>query len=346
MDKQFFGTLKSGQEASVYTIANTKGMELKVTDYGVNIVSIVVNDKDGNKKDVILGYDSAEEYENAMCYFGATIGRNCNRISDAKIEIDGITYELENNDRGNNLHSGSHALCKVLWSVKEQTASKIVFFYHSPDLEEGYPGNADVEVTVEVTEDNDFLIAYHAVSDKKTVLNMTNHCYFNLNGHDSGNVLGHRLQIQASHFTPVRDEKSIPTGEILPVEGTPFDFRKEKTIGQDIRANHPQIGFSGGYDHNFALDRTSDTMEKVASAYAPESGIALEVYTDCKAMQLYTANSMKEKGKGGIIYGPNAAFCLETQFFPNSINEPNFETPVFDAGVPYESKTYYHFSVK
>ena len=159
MDKQFFGTLKNGQEASVYTIANTKGMELKVTDYGVNIVSIVVNDKDGNKKDVILGYDSAEEYENAMCYFGATIGRNCNRISDAKIEIDGITYELENNDRGNNLHSGSHALCKVLWSVKEQTASKIVFFYHSPDLEEGYPGNADVEVTVEVTEDNDFLIA-------------------------------------------------------------------------------------------------------------------------------------------------------------------------------------------
>lgn len=347
MEKRGFGTLQSGKEASLYTISNSKGMSLAVTDYGVCIVSIFVKDKNGNIQDVVLGYDDVTGYEKNWCYFGATVGRNCNRISDSKITIDGVTYELENNDRGNNLHSGSQSLARVIWNVKEQTESKIVFEYESPDLEEGYPGNATIRVTVEVTEDNDFAISYYAVSDKKTVFNMTNHCYFNLSGHASGTILDQELWIHASHYTPVHDEKSIPTGEILPVEGTPFDFREAKPIGRDIHADHEQIGYSNGYDHNFALDRTGEGMEHAGYAYSPQSGIQMDVYTDCIAMQLYSANGIAGQiGKGNAAYPNHGAFCLETQYFPNSINEPNFVTPVFDAGVPYESKTVYHFSVK
>lgn len=347
MEKTAFGSLSSGQKASLYTIANSRGMSVSVTDYGVCIVSIFVKDKDGAVRDVVLGYDDVSGYEKNLCYFGATIGRNCNRISDSRIVIDGVTYELENNDRGNNLHSGTHSLARVIWSVKELTDAKVVFEYESPDLDEGYPGNATVRVTVEVTEDNDCAISYYAVSDKKTVFNMTNHCYFNLNGHASGSVLNQKLCIHASHYTPVQNEKSIPTGEILPVEGTPFDFTTEKPIGRDIHADHEQIGYSHGYDHNFALDRTGDGMAHAGYAYSDESGIRMDVYTDCLAMQLYSANGIGGQiGKGNAQYPDQGAFCLETQYFPNSINEPNFVTPVFDAGEVYESKTLYRFSVK
>lgn len=347
MNKKAFGTITSGQEASLYTISNSKGMSVTVTDFGVTIVSIFVKDKEGNVRDVVLGYDDVSGYVKNLCYFGATVGRNCNRISDARITIDGKVYELENNDRGNNLHSGTHSLARVIWSVAEQTDSRIVFEYKSPDLEEGYPGNATVRVTVEVTEDNDFAISYYAVADQKTVFNMTNHCYFNLNGHASGKVLDQMLCINASGYTPVQNEKSIPTGEILPVEGTPFDFRSEKPIGQDIAADHEQIGYSGGYDHNFAIDRTGEGMEHAAYAYAKESGIRMDVYTDCLGVQLYSANGIAgQVGKGNAAYPDQGAFCLETQYFPNAINEPNFVTPVFDAGVPYESKTLYRFSIE
>jgi aldose 1-epimerase len=322
-------------------------MSLAVTDYGVCIVSIFVKDKDGNVRDVVLGYDDVSGYEKNLCYFGATIGRNCNRISDAKITIDGVTYELENNDKGNNLHSGAHSLARVIWNVAEQTESKIVFEYQSPDLEEGYPGNATVRVTVEVTEDNEFAISYYAVSDKKTVLNMTNHCYYNLNGHASGTVLDHLLWIHASNFTPVHNEKAIPTGEILPVEGTPFDFREAKPIGRDIEADNEQLGYGHGYDHNFVLDRTGDGMEHAGYAYSAESGIRMDVYTDRIAMQLYSANGIEgQVGKGKMVYPDRSGFCLETQYFPNAINEPKFVTPVFEAGVPYESRTVYRFSVQ
>jgi aldose 1-epimerase len=346
MNKSAFGTLASGQEASLYTISNSKGMSLAVTDYGVCIVSVFVKDKEGNTRDVVLGYDDVSGYEKNLCYFGATIGRNCNRISDAKLTIDGVTYEIENNDNGNNLHSGSHSLARVIWSVEEQTGSKIVFTYQSPDLEEGYPGNVTARVTVEVTEDNEFAISYYAVSDKKTVLNMTNHCYYNLNGHASGTVLDHTLWIHASHYTPVHNEKAIPTGEILPVQGTPFDFTEAKPIGRDINADNEQLRYGHGYDHNFVLDRTAEGMEHAGSAYSASSGIRMDVYTDCIAMQLYSANGIAGQiGKGETIYPDRSGFCLETQYCPNSVNEPNFATPIFDAGVPYESKTVYRFSV-
>jgi aldose 1-epimerase len=344
MNRQEFGKIKDGRMASVYSIANSKGMEVRSTDYGATVVSVFVKDKDGNRRDVILGYDDALTYDSNGSYFGATVGRNCNRISDSKITIDGVEYGLEPNDRGNNLHSGSKALSKVMWTVKSQESNKITYQYESPDLEEGYPGNATIEVTFEVTEDCEFVISYHAVSDKKTVFNMTNHSYFNLNGHDSGDVLNHVLWINASHYTPVQNEKSIPTGEIASVEGTPFDFRTAKPIGQDIHADHEQIGYSDGYDHNFAIDKTKEGIEKVAEVYAPESGIRMAVYTDCIGIQLYTANGISgQVGKGGTAYPNYGALCLETQYFPNAINEPNFVSPLTEAGVVYESTTKYCF---
>lgn len=346
MSKRDFGTLSDGTKVSLYTIVNSKGLEIAISDYGANVVSIFVNDKDGNKRDVILGFDDAAGYEASGSYFGATVGRNCNRISDCKITIDGVEYALENNDRGNNLHSGSKGLSRVMWNVKEACDNKLVLTYHSPDLEEGYPGNADIEVVFEATEENDFAISYKAVSDKKTVFNMTNHCYFNLNGHTSGPVFDQELMIKAYGYTPVKDERSIPTGETPDVAGTPFDFRVSKPIGRDIHADDEQIGYANGYDHNFAIAKETEGMENVACAYAKESGIQMEVITDTIAIQLYTANGMTEVGKGGNTYPNYGAFCLETQYFPNSINEPNFVTPLFDAGEEYKSKTLYRFSIR
>ncbi len=346
MLKQNFGKIKNGQEASLYSIANSKGMEVRSTDYGATVVSIFVNDKNGARRDVVLGYDDALSYDSNGNYFGSTVGRNCNRISGARISIDGTEYALEPNDRGNNLHSGSKGLSRMIWKVKSHEESRITYQYVSPDLEEGYPGNATVEVTFEVTEDNDFVISYHAVSDKKTVFNMTNHSYFNLNGHNAGTILDHVLMLQASHYTPVKDEKSIPTGEIAAVEGTPFDFRTAKPVGRDICAEHEQISYSCGYDHNFAIDRTKDGEEKAAEVYSAESGIKMEVFTDCPGIQLYTANGIKGQiGKGNTAYPDYGALCLETQYFPNAINEPAFETPLTDADVPYDSTTRYRFSI-
>lgn len=346
MLKRAFGKSKDGHDAALYSIANTKGMELLVTDFGATVVSIFVRDRDGQMKDVILGYDEVTPYERTSTYFGATVGRNCNRIGGAKITIDDVEYNLEANDRGNNLHSGSKGLSKVVWQVKEYLPNQITFHYDSPDLEEGYPGNAAIDVTFTVTEENDFLIEYLGMSDKKTIFNLTNHCYFNLNGHTHPDVLDHELWIMASHFTPIADSKSIPTGEILAVEGTPFDFRQAKTIGRDIKCKHEQIDYAWGYDHNYAIDKTRDGVELIAKAYSSESGIGMEVYTDCPGVQLYTANGLRAKGKEEANYGPNAGFCLETQYFPNAINEVNFASPLVEAGKTYKSTTRYHFYVE
>ncbi len=346
MNSKFFGKTKEGKEAFLYTISNSQGMEVCATDFGATVVSIFVKDKDGNRRDVVLGYDDVSDYQKGTSYFGATVGRNCNRISNAKVTIDGTEYPLEANDRGNNLHSGSNAVSEQIWSVASQEENRITFHYTSPDLSEGFPGTAEIDVTFEVTEDNSLAIHYHAVSDKKTVFNFTNHCYFNLNGHDGANVLDHVLEIHASHYTPVSSNKAIPTGEIAEVEGTPFDFRTAKRIGQDIEADHEQLSYGGGYDHNFALDRTGDGVEKMAEIYSPESGIHMDVLTDRIGMQLFTMNFIGgHPGKGGISYNGRASFCLETQFFPNAINEPNFVTPLTDAGEAFDSRTVYHFSV-
>lgn len=346
MEKKEFGVTKEGKAASIYSIANSKGMNAVLCDYGATIVSLNVKGKDGKVYDVSLGYDNVTDYENGTCFFGATVGRNANRISDAKITIDGVEYDLGANDNENNLHSGVHGTSAVMWEVKEYKENAITFSYLSKDLEQGFPGNATMEVTYTITEDDELDIFYHCITDKKTVMNMTNHCYFNLNGQESGNVHSQVLQIHASHYTPVKSAKAIPTGEIADVTGTPFDFRTAKPIGQDIKAADTQLGYGNGYDHNYVLDRKGEGMETAAIVTAPESGIRMEVVTDCPGIQLYTGNFIEGvKGKNGVIYPKNGAFCLETQYFPNAINEPNFDMPLLDAGEVYESRSVYKFSV-
>jgi aldose 1-epimerase len=327
MKKTQFGRTADGQPAYLYSISNKKGMRVQTMNYGAAIVSIEVPDRDGRMTNVVLGYDDVSTYQREANYFGAVVGRNCNRISNSAVVIDGVTYQLEDNERGNNLHSGANGVSKRLWSVKEQTENRIVFEIEDLDLQQGFPGNAVIGVTYEVTEENALVISYHAVSDKKTVFNFTNHAYFNLNGAWEGKVLDHTLQINATFYTPI-DSKMIPTGELAAVEGTPFDFRKTKTIGRDI---------GQGYDHNFALDRKIDGVEKVASAYSPRTGIRMEVSTDCLGMQFYTPEYLGTQNF--------AAFCLETQYFPNAVNEPRFVSPLTDAGEPYDSTTVYSFSI-
>lgn len=346
MERKAFGKFADGEEATLYTISNTKGMYAQITDFGASIVSLVVKDKDGKNTDVVLGYENAETYQQQMASFGAVVGRNCNRIANAEIVIDGVTYQLEKNDNENNLHSGSQATSRRLWDAEEQTADKITFVIKDAEGQQGYPGNAVMKVTYEVTEANELSITYHATADKTTVFNMTNHAYFNLNGAGSGTAMDQILQIRASHYTPVIDAKSIPTGEIASVEGTPFDFREAKPMGRDIEQANDQLSYGHGYDHNFVLDKERAGLEKIATAYSTKSGIKMDVITDCIGMQLYTANFIQgQKVQGGAVCKERDAFCLETQYFPNSINEPNFTTPLTEAGKSYDTKTVYAFSI-
>lgn len=332
---------------NLYTLKNGK-MEVTVTDFGATVVSIFVEDKDGIVRDVVLGYDDGNDYQKNWSFFGATVGRYANRISDAKCVIEGVEYALENNDRGNTLHSGRNTLSKKQWQVKEETDSKIVFSIEAPHLEQGFPGNAVIEVTYEVTADQTLEITYLASADQTTSFNMTNHSYFNLDGHEAGNVCETLLWIDADGYTPVRDGHAIPTGEIATVESTPFDFRTQKEIGRDIGCDHPQLGYGSGYDHNFALNhKEKGSYDLIAKAYSKKTGIEMEVLTDAPGVQLYTANFIKGQiGKGGVHYEDRGAFCLETQCYPNAINEQNFETPITKVGEFYRTKTGYRFKVK
>lgn len=346
MEKRSFGRTTEGQEASLYTITNSKGMNARILDFGATLVSLHVFDRDGKLQDVVLGYEDVEAYQRSTSYFGATVGRNCNRISGARFEIDGEVYELEPNDFGNNLHSGSRSTAGRFWDVKSYEENRIVLALSDAHMAQGFPGNASIEVTYEVTEEDGLAISYYAIADQKTIFNFTNHAYFNLNGQASGDILDCTLEVKASHYTPVQSERAIPTGEIAPVDGTPFDFREAKTIGRDIHMEDAQLAYGNGYDHNFALDRTGDGPETVAKACGPKTGIQMEVITDCIAMQLYTANGIGgQKGKGGVTYPNHGAMCLETQFFPNAINEANFVSPLMEAGKPYVSKTVYRFGI-
>lgn len=344
MEKISFGKTAEGREAALYTIENKGGMRAQITDFGAALVSLFVTDRDGGLRDVVLGYEDAASYQRQTCYFGATVGRNCNRIADAKFVIDGTEYVLEANDNENNLHSGSNGTSERFWEVKEYADSRIVFALEDAHLSQGFPGNAEMTVSYELTADA-LAITYHASADKKTVFNFTNHSYFNLNGHASGDVLDHMLQIQADRYTPVRDAKAIPTGELAEVAGTPFDFRELKPVGKDIGADHIQLAYGNGYDHNYAINRSSGGVETAARVMGPESGICMEVLTDCIGIQLYTGNFIAgQQGKGGTVYPKHGGMCLETQYFPNSINEPEFAAPLTDAGELYDSMTIYKFS--
>lgn len=344
---RLFGENSKGEEVRLYTLQNGNGMKVSFIDLGAAVHEIWVPDAEGKSVQVSATYDNPVSYEEQTTYFGAIVAPYANRISDAKFEIDGIVYETDANNNGNSLHSGCNGIAKKIWKVKEQTEQRIVFVYDAKDLEQGFPGNIHYEVTYELTDANELSISYYALSDKKTTINMTNHTYFNLSGALSGNVEDHELWIKASHYTPVIDAKAIPTGEIAPVEGTPFDFRVAKTIGRDINEKFDQLIYGLGYDHNFAIDKDAPGFEKIATAYSKKTGIQMDVWTDCIGVQLYTGNFMEgEIGPNGHSYVKRGAFCLETQYFPNAINETNFVCPITEAEVPYETKTTYVFSCR
>lgn len=346
MKKLSFGTTKGGQEASLYVLENKNRMVIKVSDYGAALVSVLVPDKNGVQRDVVLGYDDVTGYEEHTCYFGATVGRNGNRIAGSKFVINGKTYKIEANENENNLHSGSNGFNSLIWEVKEVSDHAVTFYHLSSQKEQGFPGEMEVEVTYTLTDENAVEITYRAKADEDTIMNFTNHSYFNLGGHDSGSIEHQKLQILAEAYTPVADSKSIPTGEIAKVEGTPMDFRTMKAIGQDINADFEQLKFTGGYDHNYVLSDKAGEMKGMANAYCEETGIAMEASTDCCGVQLYAGNFIgNQTGKGGVPYADRCGFCLESQFYPNAVNQKNFPSPVVKAGQEYHSKTVYRFYV-
>ena len=280
MKKQGFGTTKDGKEALLYTLSNKNGMEISVTDYGAHLVSVLVPDKDGKKRDVVLGFDSVTGYETDGSHFGATIGRNGNRIAGAAFELHGKTYQLAKNENNNNLHSGPDGYDYRLWNVEEADDSAVTFVLMSPDGDQGFPGNFEVSVTYTLTDENAVEIHYEGSCDQDTVVNMTNHSYFNLAGHDAGSIENQTLVLKAEQFSPVIDSASIPTGEHAPVQGTPMDFTSEKAIGAEIEADFEQLKLTGGYDHNFILDKAVEgSIELMAVASCKESGITMEAFT-------------------------------------------------------------------
>lgn len=338
-----FGKTPDGTEVSLYTIKNSSGFTAEVTNFGAVLVNLFVPDKAGQTADVVLGYDSVDGYLTNGCFFGATIGPSANRIDNASFTIDGEKYQLAANDGTNNLHSdddkGYH---KRVWNA-ELKDNSIVFSIEDADGSMGFPGNKKVQVTYTVTDENELKIEYDVTSDKKTLINMTNHTYFNLAGHNSGNIEAHKLWIHASHYTPIY-ERLIPTGELVPVGGTPFDFTTMKAVGRDIETDDIQLRYGQGYDHNFAIDGYNGSLQKVASVEEPETGRKMDVYTDQPGLQFYAGSCITpQTGKGGAAYGKRSGLCLETQCFPNAINQPQFQDVVYGPDRPYRTTTVYKF---
>ena len=341
--KEKFGTTKCGKDVYAYTISNSKGMSAKIINFGANLVSLLVPDQSGNVEDVVLGYDTLDGYYGNDSFFGATIGPNANRIAGASFEIDGRQYHLDVNDGENNLHShkeeGYH---KRVWDVTEGTDS-ITLTLEGKDGEMGFPGNKKITMIYSLSEENELKLSYHVTADANTIVNLTNHTYFNLSGHKSGKIEDHQLRLNASHFTPVIPG-SIPTGEIAPVAGTPMDFTVMKPIGQDINVDCEQLKLGQGYDHNFVIDGADGTLREIAEVYDPKSGRRMKVFTDLPGVQLYAGNCIgEETGKGNTVYGPRMGFCLETHYFPDNIHHPNFPQAVFGPGKDYNTETIYQF---
>ena len=340
-----FGSTSKKEEAVLYTLTNENGMSASITNYGAALVKLNVPDKEGKLRDVVLVYDDVTGYEKGGGSFGAPVGRNANRIGGAVITIQDKTYELEKNDNGNNLHSGTNYYNKRIWNVGEKTDSKIEFVLHSPDGDQGYPGTLDMHVTYELTEDNELRLIYDAVPDQDTIINMTNHSYFNLDGHDSGNVLKELVTLDADYFTRA-DAQSIPTGELVDVTGTPMDFRMPRALGEALDADYEAVRLGKGYDHNWVL-KNNGKFDKVAQAVSEKSGIVMEVWTDLPGMQMYTANFLdNEHGKNGAVYGIRDAVCFETQYFPDAVHHENFASPICKKGMPYHTVTSYKFETK
>lgn len=343
MRKELFGKTSEGKEVYRYWIENSKGMKAGVINFGAILVNLIVPDQNGKVDDVVLGYDTLEPYLTNGSFFGATVGPNANRIGGAAFELDGVRYQLDVNDGVNNLHShmekGYH---KWLWNVSEDKDS-VVFSIEDEDGNMGFPGNKKISVTYTVTEDNELKIHYQAGSDKNTIINMTNHSYFNLAGHGSGKIYDHVLTLNASSYTPIVPG-AIPTGEIADVAGTPFDFRSGKRVGQEIDADNEQLKMTKGYDHNWVIDGADGSLRKFASVTEPVSGRTMEAYTDLPGVQFYAGNSISEHvGKDGVTYGARSGLCLETQYYPDTANKPQFPSAVFGPDRKYNSVTIYKF---
>jgi aldose 1-epimerase len=336
----------------LYKLKNKNGVEVHVTNFGAIITAILVPDRAGKMGDIALGYNDVSGYINAVDkpYFGAIVGRYGNRIAQGKFTIDGEEYKLATNNGPNALHGGVIGFDKVVWEAETKVGAsgqQVILKYLAKDREEGYPGNLQVQVTYTLNDKNQLLVDYHATTDKATPVNLTQHTYFNLKGEGKGDILGHELTLNASHYTPV-DETLIPTGEIAPVAGTPFDFRQAKPIGRDIGTDHEQLRFGGGFDHNWVLNGEPKQLRMAAEVYEPTTGRVLTITTTEPGIQFYCGNFLdgRLKGKSGQPYVHRGGFCLETQHYPDSPNQPNFPTTILQPGQTYKTQTVFAFSAR
>jgi len=341
-----------GTPVDEVTLKNRRGVELHAISYGGIITSLKVPDRAGKPGDIVLGFDQPESYwaDPPPPFFGAIVGRYGNRIGKGKFTLDGKPYSLATNNGVNHLHGGNKGFDKVLWAIATKDApegSQAIFSRTSKDGEEGYPGNLQVRVTYTLTEKNELIVDYHATTDKATPVNLTQHSYFNLAGEGSGDILGHQLTIDADRYTPV-DDTLIPTGELAPVQGTPFDFRQPTAIGARIDQDNPQLKNGKGYDHNWVLTRKGTGLQHAARLTDPKSGRTMDVATTEPGLQFYSGNFLDGtiKGKAGHVYAHRSGLCLETQHFPDSPNKPNFPSTILQPGKAYESRTVFTFSVK
>jgi aldose 1-epimerase len=350
MTRTKFGTTPDGRDVWVYTLRNSAGMEARITNFGGVVLSLLVPDREGRLADVVLAYDSLAPYAVNKPYFGALIGRYGNRIGKGKFSLEGVEYTLATNNGPNHLHGGVTGFDKVLWEAREDESvpgRRLVLAHGSRHMEEGYPGNLAVKVTYTLNDSNELKIEYHATTDRPTVVNLTQHSYFNLAGHGEGDILGHELMIDADAFTPV-DSGLIPTGELRPVAGTPMDFTSPVAIGGRILEPYDQLILAGGYDHNWVLNKPSRAYGLAARVTEPSSGRVMEVLTREPGLQFYCGNFLDgtDTGKGGKVYRHRYGFCLETQHFPDSPNKPGFPPTTLRPGEEYSTVTAYRFSVR
>ena len=308
-------------------------------------MALWVPDRHGKPKDVVLGFDDPSDYKVNTAYLGAIVGRYANRIAAGSFCLSEKPYRLAVNNGPNHLHGGNKGFDQKLWDVLDHSKTRVVMSCYSPHGEEGYPGNLEIQVTYSIDDENTLAIDYQAITDATTHINLTNHSYFNLAGHDAGSVLDHVLELNADHFTPI-DQHSIPTGEIRPVANTPFDFKTPQSLGKRINSNNEQLALASGYDHNFVINEYDGTLTLAATVEEPSSGTTMTVYTTEPGFQLYTGNFLDGlSGKCGAIYAPRSALCIETQHFPDSPNEPDFPSTVLEAGETFRSRTEYRFGV-
>lgn len=347
LKKSDFQSVVNGDSAHLYVLKNANGVEVTVTNYGGRIVSVMVPDRDGKLQDVVLGFDNISDYVNINNNFGATIGRYGNRLGNGKIKVAGVEYQLPQNNNGHTLHGGPEGFDKQVFSAVQPDGQSLVLTYLSKDGEAGFPGNLNVKVTMTLTDDNAVDLQYEADTDKETVVNLTNHTYFNLSGDANKTILDDVLMVNADAFTPV-DSTFMTTGEISPVEGTPMDFRTPVAVGARIQDDFIQLKNGKGYDHNWVLNTKGDISQVAATVYSPATGIQLEVYTIEPGVQVYTGNFLDGTvtGKYGAVYAQRNAICLETQKYPDSPNKPEWPSPYLKPGEKYTSRCIYKFTVQ